>query len=181
MSKNEATATNGNVAKTGNGKTAVESSAPEGWMKVKTDRGVFSAERGKGGTVQGWMLGLQDMPPVNGKPWRAFIVRLTAPCVAKGRDGAERTYEPGEEVYVPANHQLSQHLGRAAAHAALMFEVLVKPSGAIKTAAGSMITFDIHVNPSPRRREGGDRLLAMNSAPAELAERSGAAADEPPF
>jgi hypothetical protein len=145
-------------------KKTAESSAPEGWVKLSTNRPVYQGERGKGDVVQGFVLGLLDMPPAKGKPWQAFVIKLTQPCRVVTRDGEVMTAPPETEILVPANHQLQQHLKRAAENPSLAFEVRIQPTGQVKTNAGAMTTFDIHVNPQPITRDGASRVLAMQTA-----------------
>jgi len=147
-----------------NGEVPQETS---GWVKIQTDRPVYTADRGKGAAVQGLVLGLLDMPPSKGKAWRAFVVRLTQPCPAR-KGKVAITANRGDEILVPATLQLLRHLGRAATHPRLMFEVRFKPTGQIETASGQMIEFSIEVNEQPIARGGAERLLAMQSGPPAL-------------
>lgn len=168
--KNAATETNG----TTENKRA-------GWHKVQTDRGVYSGEKGQGSEVIGFMLGLQDMPAVMGRPWTALILRLTEPCKVKKGD-SHVVASSGEEILVPLNHQLTQHLSRAAVHPRFLYEVALKPTGQRKTRAGSMTTWDINVNPQPVVRGGADRMLAMQAQSPQLAPAGGDAEEvEIPF
>jgi hypothetical protein len=156
--------------------------APEGWVGLKTDRPLYQGERGKGDVIQGVLLGMLTMPPANGKPWDAFIVRLTAPCRCLDREKKPVTAQAGDEILVPANHQLSQHLGKAANHPSAMFEVWIKPKGQTKTKVGSMTLFEIAVNPQAMRRGGHERMLAMQAqAPALPAHATPIAEDDIPF
>lgn len=150
----------------------------ERWHKVQTDRGLYSGERGKGDPVIGYLLGILDMPPVLGKPFRAFIVRLTEPCRAK-REKKEYVAEVGEEILMPFNHQLATHCAKAAMHPTLMFEVSLTPTGQRKSSQGQMTTWEILVNPQGVRRSGADRLLAMQSAAPSLPAQAGGGEDEP--
>jgi hypothetical protein len=169
----------------GNGTTG-PATPPPNWHKVQTDRPVYQAERGQGGPVQGHMLGILDMPPALGKPWQAMVVRLTAPTKVVDREKNPYLAQVGTEILVPMNHQLRQHCARAASHPGAVFEVWLKPTGQVKTQAGSMIQFDIHVNPAPLKRAPTDRMLAMSAqAPALAAPgasgQGDAADDDIPF
>lgn len=153
----------------GNGNGHASSSAPEGWKRIETNRPVYQGDRGKGAPIQGLMLGILDMPPANGKEWQALVVRLTVACpTCKDREDKTTTAPAGSEILVPLNHQLRQHLARAASHPTAVAEVFIKPTGQVKTTAGSMTTFDIAVNPQLRKREPTDRLLAMQSQAPQL-------------
>lgn len=161
---------------------AAAAAPPKGWGKIETDRPLYQSDRGKGDAVQGKVLGLLDMPPANGKSWRAFVVQVTVPVKCRGRDDNPVLAQPGQEILVPASHQLMQHLGRAAANPRACFEVWIKPNGQVKTGAGSLTLFEIYVNPQPFERDGHSRMIAMqSSAPALPEHRAEVAADDIPF
>ena len=161
--------------------------APAGWKKIETDRPLYNSNHGKGGVIKGHMLGIIDMPPANGKDWQALIVRLTAPCgTCKNRDDAEVKAEEGQEILVPLTHQMRQHLARAAVHPDVVFEVWIKPTNTVKTAAGSMIVYDMQVNPQAQKRSPADRMLAMQAQAPALPPAGGSgqgrdSADDIPF
>lgn len=169
----------------GNGHTMGE--APKGWKKIEMNRLMYNSDRGKGGVIQGDMLGILDMPPANGKEWQALVVRLTAPCGScVDREKKATRAEVGQEILVPLTHQMRQHLARAAVHPGAIFEVWIKPTGSVKTNAGQMVTYDMNVNPQPKRREATDRMLAMQAAapalpPAGASGQGADASDDIPF
>ena len=162
--------------KNGNG----HAGPPEGWEKVATDRPMWSPANGV--AIQGVLIGLLDMPPTaQGKPWQAFVIRLTAPTTATARNGKPGPVEKGE-VMVPATAQLSQVLSRPAAHPTHAFEIHLSPGAKVKARVGEMWSYDIHVNPRPVVRSGGMRLMAQAAAPQLPAARAeDNAQDELPF
>jgi hypothetical protein len=167
-----------------NGNAAAQSAPPANWAKIQTDRPIWKPERGEGAPIRGFVLGLQDMPPANGRPWQAFVIKLTEPTKCKSREGKEILVPAGEEVLAAANHKLVQHLGRAACHPKVQFEVWIKPDGQTKTTAGSITNFQMHVNPTPVVRDGHSRMLALQSSAApvpQLPEQTHDAADDLPF
>ena len=144
--------------------------APEGWEKVQTDRAMWSP--GLGSPIRGVLIGLLDMPPTaTGKPWQAFVIRLTAPTKATMRNGNAAVVETGE-VLVPSTAQLAQVLGRPAAHPSHAFEVHIIAEGKTKARVGEMWNYSIHVNPRPVLRSGGMRLMAQAAVPALPAARA---------
>jgi len=155
-----------------------QNGTPEGWAEVKTDRPCWKPEKSKC-SVKGILLGVADMPAgANGRPWQAFIVKLTAPCIAFDREDVEVECEEGTEILMPSTHQLSQHLFRPASHEKYAFEVYVEPRDKIKTRGGSMWRYKIAVNPKPILRSGEMRFLASASAKALPAHQAAEPGDD---
>jgi hypothetical protein len=141
----------------------------EGWVRLQTDRAIYSAERGKGPPVQGILLGLLDMPPsATGKPWQAFVVKLTHGPLPVKRGKRPTTAQEGDEILIPVNHQLRQNLARFATDPRVGFEVCITPTGQVPTREGSVNTYDLDVNPQPVPRDASARLLARQSTTVGL-------------
>jgi hypothetical protein len=158
---------------------ATQATAPAGWEKVQTERPCWKPEAAT--PIQGLLIGLLDMPPTaQGKPWQAFVVRLTAPTTVYDRKG-ELTRINSGEVLIPATAQLSQVLARPAAHPSLAFEIHVSPIAKVAARVGSMWTYEVHVNPRPIQRSGGMRLMAQAAAPALPPARAEEVQDDLPF
>jgi len=192
MSKKEEKQASGNGAENGAAESGANGggsgsgggggSDPKNWVKVQTDRPVYSADRGKGQAVQGLLLGclwgLKSNQPGQ-DTWDALIVRLTAPVQCKIRkEGGHKEIvaPPGTEILVPMNHKL-QHLIPIANDLKALWEVAIIPNGTIKTPNGNANDYDMRVNPQPRTRAAADRLL-VSRKPAELPGSGGSGGGE---
>jgi len=159
------------------------STVPEGWVEIHRRLPLYSAERGAGGAVQGWLLALNEMPPNSeGRPWKAFTIRLTEPAKASVREGASSVsmeVPAGEEILVPATTQLERKLGRAVGHPDGMFEVYIRPKPQmIPTKLGRMVDYDVRVNPAVKPRDESAKFAQFMSGEAALLAEGEEAIDE---
>lgn len=172
-----------------NGSDTPAKHGPDTWLKVNTDRPLYKGDKGKGAPIQGVLLALLDMPPAKAgdgeapKPWQAFVVRLTADCASvESRDGKTRGAKAGDEIIVPAGHQMRDAFGRAANARGVMFEVYAAPVGTKKNGMKELVLWDCRVNPTALPRDAAAKMLAwQGAAPAQLPSASDANEDAPPF
>ena len=121
------------------------------FQTIETDRFMYKVDACGNKALVGWLIDKIEMTPIKGRSWDAFVVRTTEPSLACDREGQVIETVPGQEVLIPATHQLAQFMSRAAAHPSLAFKVYIKPKGKIQIGGGqSMQTYKLGVNPKGR-------------------------------
>ena len=131
---------------------ASTSALPKGMVPVASDLRQYKPDTCGATALQGYLVDLQDMPPTDNGPWSIFVVCLTAPTKSVDRDDVLGTSEIGDYVSIAVTHALKP-LAPYARHAALTFEVFIKPKTKIKLGAGkTMWTYDCGAHPKAVKR-----------------------------
>lgn len=130
------------------------------FRKIETESYMFNAEKTfmamppkERLPLTGYLIGLQDMPPIKGREWKAAVILTTEPVNVLDRDKKVVKVPAGSRVLVPATWQLEQHLTKAAMNQKLVYEVQISPNKKIDIGGGqTMWTFNIAANPKPTLR-----------------------------
>lgn len=140
--------------------------------------------------IQGWLLGVHEMPPVGGeREWKCFVFRATHPTIGMDRDGKKIAVMVGEEVWLPVTHVLENDpiLKAIANHPTKTQEVFIKPTKKIAIGGGQTLwQFQSAVIGDIRNRTDHEKLLVAQTAAANPQLAAGAAngagaAIPPPF
>jgi hypothetical protein len=119
---------------------------PAGFEEVGLDRFMYNPNKGCTGPLQGYLLGLVAMPPIqrgkekDGTPimqdWNCLLVRTTA--ATKGIDREQKVVDvpAGRDVLTPATFRLNDTFERAATDPAFCYEVFVLPQSKIDIGGG---------------------------------------------
>lgn len=152
------------------------------FVRIVTDRYMYNADRCKELPLVGWLLNRLSMPPINNRPWTAFLIRTTRPCKVVDREDNIVEVPAGSEVLIPATYTLGAVLEKAAASPDQVYEVRILPNVKVDIGGGqSMWTYDLRAKPKPRpRKEFG---LAAVLAPTALLPQhvSGQSGEEGPL
>lgn len=127
------------------------------FRKIETESYMFNVEKCYNALpakdrlpLTGHLVGLQDMPPIKGREWKAAVILLTAPVHAIDREKKIVKLPVGSRVLIPATWQLQQHLEKAARSPRLVFEVEITPNKKIDIGGGqTMWTYHLGANPKP--------------------------------
>jgi hypothetical protein len=167
---------------------------PEGFTEVGADRFMYNANKGCDGFLQGYLLGLLDMPPIQrGKEppqaWKCLLVRTTKPCKGIDRDQKVVDVPAGSDVLTPATFKLDDAFSRAAADPLFCWEVFIAPVKKTEIGHGqTMWLYKLGANKATKKARGEFGVAALlpgadtniKALPqgAAAAESAGANADE---
>jgi len=128
----------------------ISTEMPEEFTEIKTERYMYKADVCRERPLIGYATDLIDMPPlesgkdkVTGQPimrdWQAILFMTTAPSLAVDRDGQVIDTKVGDEVLIPATHQLLQFLARMASHPTQAWKLFVVPNKKIDIGHGQQL------------------------------------------
>ncbi len=163
-------------------------SAPVGKdiMFLATNVPVYRPDHCSDYGIQGWLLGVHEMPPVGGeREWKCFVFRATQPTIGMDRDSKKVPVMPGEEIWVPITHVLEQDpiLKAIANHPTKTQEVFLKPTKKVAIGGGQTLwQYQSAVIGDIRGRTDHEKLLVAQTVAAapQLAQANGSSAVVPP-
>jgi hypothetical protein len=171
---------------------------PEGFTEVGADRFMYNPNKGCTGSLQGYLLGKLEMPPIQrGKeppaPWECLLVRTTKPCQGIDRDQKVVDVPVGSDVLTPATFKLDDAFSRAAADPAFCWEVFIAPKKKTEIGHGqTMWLYALGANKNTKKARNdfgvaallpGADAAGVKALPqgAATAEGAGAGSDNIPF
>lgn len=157
------------------------------FQKIETERYMYNVEKCKPAILQGFLLNLLEMPPIERAgemmEWSAFLIKTTAPTKGVGRDDVILELPIGSEVLIPATNELFKFFHKAATSETMVFEVRIVPKAKINIGKSQMMwTYDLAAKPKPfaRTRFGLAAVLGA-AAPKQLAAGSAGPTGEEPI
>lgn len=119
----------------------------EGGQELSLERQIYKPEACGNMPVVGYLLDILQMPAADREEnpdWKAFLIRLSHETNVVNRSGDVVRARAGEEIILPASHQLAVNLARFALNPTEMTEVGIQPKEQIKIGGGKkMWTFRV--------------------------------------
>jgi hypothetical protein len=146
------------------------------FVKLITQRYMYKPETCKEYPLVGFLLNRLPMPPINKRPWDAFLIRLTRPTKAIDRDDNLVDVGVGDEVLIPATFILASTLSKAATDAEKVYEIRIQPTKTIDVGGGQeMWEYDLAAKPNPRPRKhfGLAAAVSVNQSAPQLIDGNG--------
>jgi hypothetical protein len=139
------------------------------FVRIITQRYMYNAEECKDFPLVGHLINRLPMPPIKGRNWDAFLVRLTRPCKGVDRDGVLVDVGVGEEMLIPATFTLAAVMGKAATNEAACYEVKIQPTKKIDIGGGQeMWEYELAAKPNPRKRGSFGLAAVLGQDPPQL-------------
>jgi hypothetical protein len=171
--------------------TPAATSSGSRFKKIETERYMWNPNKGCDQPLVGYLLNLMPMAPIqrgkdeSGNPimqhWDAYLIKVTEPTKVLDREKNIVIAAKGQEVLVPATHQLSQNFARAVAHPEKVFEVSIVAKKKIDLGKGqTMWIYDLGADsdhPLPRGQFGPAAMLGGTPAMQALPARSASTAE----
>jgi hypothetical protein len=126
------------------------------FTKVETERYMYNPNQSGDKTVPliGYLLNMQVMPDLDGRPWEAFLLKITEPTVVIDREKQVIKVKAGCEVLIPATYQLQQFFSKVSTAPDKCYEVSIDPKKKIpvgKTQTMWVYELGINLNPNDIR------------------------------
>lgn len=176
---NTTTAKNGTSAEPANVADNHSQSAPEddGFQAIQTQRYMYNVDQCQAKPLIGHLLAVIPMPPMKERAWHAFLIRTTKPTLGINRDDKLVEVPAGEDVLIPATHELVQFLRRPCQHPTGVFEVKIQPDHKIDLDGGhQMWMYKLAAKPNPVSRKQFGIIGLVDMSPRQLT--AGAASAE---
>lgn len=161
------------------------------FTEIRTESYMFNAEKTYASLPKadqlplvGYLVGMQEMPPIKGRAWKAAIILTTEPVHALDREKKVLKLPPGSRVLIPATFAIDQNFARAASNSNFVFEVSISPSKKVEIGGGqTMWTYKLGANSKPVARAafGIAALLDNPNTSPQLGMGSHAEDVEAPF
>jgi hypothetical protein len=144
------------------------------FTKIETERYMYNPDktRESGKTLRpliGYLLNHNPMPPMDDRDWEAYVISTTAPTWGLNREKEIVDVPAGREMLIPATHQLTQFLLKAASHPESVFEMYIMPSKKIDIGGGKkMWTYELGYDKKsfkPRKEFGPSAMLGAPQLP----------------
>jgi hypothetical protein len=138
---------------------------------VETERYMYNPNQSGEKTIPlvGYLLNMQVMPPLDGREWEAFLLKITEPTVVINREKEVVKVKAGSEVLIPATYQLTQFFAKVSTVPDKCYEVSINPKKKIQVGkAQTMWIYDlgINLNKEDVRPRASFGPAAMLGAPA---------------
>lgn len=151
----------------------------DGFITIQTQRFMYNVERCKGKPLQGHLLAVIPMPPIDDRVWHAFLIRTTEETLGINRDDEVVPVAAGQDVLVPATHELAQFLGRPSQHPTAVFEVRIEPDHKIAVGKSKeMWLYKLASKPVPVLRKQFGVVALVDMSPRQLTAGRGADTSE---
>ena len=152
---------------------------PEGFVEVGADRFMYNPNKDCTGALQGYLLGLVDMPALErGKDrdgnkimqqWQCLLVRTTAACKGIDREQKVVDVKPGSDVLTPATFRLNDTFARAAVDPENCHEVFIAPKKKIDIGHGqTMWLYAMGANPKSVKSRKSFGIAAILPGSTEI-------------
>lgn len=185
MSQSNQQSAHGKKTETAPGVQTPAASGGSRFKKIETERYMWNPNKGCDQPLVGYLLNLMPMAPIQrgkdnqGNPimqhWDAYLIKVTEPTKVLDREKKIVMASKGQEVLVPATHQLSQNFARAVAHPEKVFEVSIVAKKKIDVGKGqTMWLYDLGADtdhPLPRTQFGPSAMLGGTPVPQALPAR----------
>jgi hypothetical protein len=145
----------------------------EGGQELSLERQIYKPEVCGNMPVVGYLLDILQMPAADREEnpnWKAFLIRLSHETNVVNRSGDVVRARAGEEIILPASHQLAVNLARFALNPTEMTEVGIQPKEQIKIGGGKkMWTFRVVATGKSEERTSlyklSEKIAAASEAP----------------
>lgn len=163
-------------------KSASPTAGTDDWYEDNRSLPMYNVTECEKQAIRGYLVGVDVLggsADGSSKPFKALIVKLTAPCSAKVNEEI-KVIPAGKEIYIHGADL--RDLDRAALDPDNVFEYLLIPGKAIKLKQGSMQTWERKRNPKTFKRAEvcPNRVQALPS-PAEIRGLLAARSEDPSF
>lgn len=104
------------------------SAPPPEWADLETKRPLWKPDGGI--AVQGYLLGMIELPQIGARPWYGYVVRLTRPTAVFVREGEEDVMQvaaEGTEVIVTLTTLLLKFLRYVGVGSTQVYEIYLQP------------------------------------------------------
>lgn len=149
--------------------------------RIQLDRTMYKPETCGDKPLVGYVVRLQDMPPIEGKAWQAFLIRTTEPTKATDREGNVIDVGVDEDVLIPATWRLLEGLTPFATDPEKMFEVFIQPKAERIKLKGRTPMWDYDLLVADRTKARTGVFVLPKSETKALPPAEGATAEEIPF
>jgi hypothetical protein len=155
--------------------TTPQQEAPKSrFTVVETERYMYNPNQSKDKTIPlvGYLLNMQVMPDLDGRPWEAFLLKITEPTVVINREKEIIKVKTGSEVLIPATYQLEQYFAKVSVSPDKCYEVSINPLKKISVGKAQemwLYELGINLNPAdikPRASFGPAAMLGSPSLPS---------------
>ena len=149
-------------AATKNNTTVSEDAAPADFISVSQDRKVYNADLCKDKPLRGYLLDSIQFGEGSDRPFKMFLVKLTAPTLVVDREKKVTTAQVGDEVLIVATYAL-RAIEKLALNPQFVFEIWCKPISKDPIPGGNDVwRYDLKVSPrSASRMEIAPQTLSL--------------------
>lgn len=141
----------------------------DGFVDIQTQRYMYNVEQCSAKPLIGFLLAVVPMPPIRDRVWHAFLVRTTKPTLGIDRDDKVVEVAEGQDVLIPATHELAQFFRRPCLHPTGVFEVKIVPDHKIDLSGGrQMWLYKLAAKPQPVSRKQFGVIALVDMSPRQL-------------